>query len=117
MGTPQWDGVAKWINQIMLERAMCMLSSAGLEKRFWAEVVNTACYLINLGPHTGIECRIPSELQDDHEVIDVQEVTKNQEERVEDVQLESTETQRLDATERSIAKGRPRRVDVRPPEK
>ena len=57
------------------------------------------------------------ELQDDHEVIDVQEVTKNQEERVEDVQLESTETQRLDATERSIAKGRPRRVDVRPPEK
>lgn len=62
MGTPQWDGVAKWINQIMLERAMCMLSSAGLEKRFWAEVVNTACYLINLGPHTGIECRIPSEV-------------------------------------------------------
>ena len=39
-----------------------MLSSAGLEKRFWAEVVNTACYLINLGSHTGIECIIPSEV-------------------------------------------------------
>ena len=41
---------------------MCMLSSAGLEKRFWAEAVNTTCYLINFGPHTGIECRIPSEV-------------------------------------------------------
>ena len=61
-GTPQRDGVAKWINQIMLERAMCMLSSAGLEKRFWAEAVNTACYLINFGPHTSIECKIPSEV-------------------------------------------------------
>ena len=61
-GTPQRDGVAKWINQIMLERAMCMLSSAGLEKRFWAEAVNTACYLINLVPHIGIECMIPSEV-------------------------------------------------------
>ncbi|KAG5378388.1 hypothetical protein IGI04_026230 [Brassica rapa subsp. trilocularis] len=57
------------------------------------------------------------ELQDDHEVIDVQVLTENQEERVEDVQLGSTETQRLDATKRSIAKDRLRRVDVRPPER
>uniref|UniRef100_M4DF43 Uncharacterized protein n=1 Tax=Brassica campestris TaxID=3711 RepID=M4DF43_BRACM len=57
------------------------------------------------------------ELQDDHEVIDMQELTKNQEERVEDVQLEPTKTQRLDTTERSIAKDQPRRVDVRPPER
>ena len=39
-----------------------MLSNAGLEKRFWAEAVSTACYLINLGPHTRIECRIPNEV-------------------------------------------------------
>ena len=57
------------------------------------------------------------ELQDDHEVIDVQAHTENQEERVEDVQLESTKIQPLDATKRSIAKDRPRRVDVRPPER
>lgn len=184
-GTPQRDGVTKWINQIMLQRAMCMLSSVGLEKRFWAEAVNTACYLINFGSHTDIECKIPSEvwssrsakysllrvfmgygdgvkrytvwspsenrmvlsrngvfdeasmvrssgssseaekgstdkqveLQDDHEVIDVQAHTENQEERVEDVQLESTKVQPLDVTERSIVKDRPRRIDVRPPER
>ena len=57
------------------------------------------------------------ELQDDHEVINVQEHKKNQEERVEEVQLESTETQPPDATKRSIAKDRPRRVDVTPPER
>ena len=39
-----------------------MLLSAGLEKRFWAEAVNTACYLINFGPHAGIECMISSEV-------------------------------------------------------
>ena len=205
--TPQQNGVAERMNQTLLERARCMLSNAGLEKRFWAEAVNTACYLINLGPHTGIECRIPSEvwsgrsadysilrvfgctvyyhvsegkleprarkgvfmgygdgvkgyrvwspsenrvilsrnvvfdeasmvrsswssseaekgstdkqveLRDDHDVINVHEHTENQEERVEEVQLESTETQPPDATKRSIAKDPPRRVDVRPPER
>ena len=39
-----------------------MLSNAGLEKRFWVEAMNIACYLINLGPHTRIECRIPYEV-------------------------------------------------------
>ena len=54
--TPQQNGVAERMNQTLLERARCMLSNAGLEKRFWAEAVNTACYLINLGPHTWIKC-------------------------------------------------------------
>ena len=57
------------------------------------------------------------ELQDDHEVIDVQAHTENQEERVEDVQLESTKIQPLDVIERSIVKDQPRRVDVWPPER
>ena len=48
--TPQQNGVAERMNQTLLERARCMLSNAGLEKRFWAEAVNTACYLIN---HSG----------------------------------------------------------------
>lgn len=29
---------------------------------FWAEAVNTACYLINRGPHTGIDCKTPYEV-------------------------------------------------------
>ena len=30
--------------------------------RYWSEVVLTACYLINRGPHTRISCKIPYEL-------------------------------------------------------
>ena len=56
--TPQ----AERMNQTLLERVMCMLSNAGLEKMFWTEAVNMACYLINLGPHTWIECRITNEV-------------------------------------------------------
>ena len=39
-----------------------MLSNVGLARRFWAEVVNTACYLINRGPHTGIHLKTPCEM-------------------------------------------------------
>jgi transposase InsO family protein len=60
--TPQQNGVAERMNQTLLERARCMLSNSGLSKRFWAEAVNTACYLINRGPHTGIECKTPYEV-------------------------------------------------------
>ena len=60
--TPQQNGVAERMNQTLLERARCMLSNAGLPRSFWAEAVNTACYLINRAPHTGIECQIPYEV-------------------------------------------------------
>ncbi|KAL1556436.1 Retrovirus-related Pol polyprotein from transposon TNT 1-94 [Salvia divinorum] len=59
--TPQQNGVAERMNQTLLERARCMLFHAGLTRKFWAEAVNTACYLINRGPHTGIECKTPYE--------------------------------------------------------
>ncbi|KAL1540760.1 Retrovirus-related Pol polyprotein from transposon TNT 1-94 [Salvia divinorum] len=39
-----------------------MLFHAGLTRKFWAEAVNTACYLINCGPHTGIDCKTPYEV-------------------------------------------------------
>ncbi|KAL1569220.1 Retrovirus-related Pol polyprotein from transposon TNT 1-94 [Salvia divinorum] len=39
-----------------------MLFHAGLTRKFWAEAVNTACYLINRGPHTGIDCKTPYEV-------------------------------------------------------
>ena len=60
--TPQQNGVAERMNQTLLERARCMLSNAGLDRRFWAEAVSTACYLINRGPHTGIQCKTPMEM-------------------------------------------------------
>ncbi|KAJ4721450.1 Retrovirus-related Pol polyprotein from transposon TNT 1-94 [Melia azedarach] len=60
--TPQQNGVAERINQTLLERARCMLSNAELTRRFWAEAVSTACYLINRGPHTGINLKTPFEV-------------------------------------------------------
>ncbi|GAA0184262.1 hypothetical protein LIER_31550 [Lithospermum erythrorhizon] len=60
--TPQQNGVAERMNQTLLERTRCMLSNAGLTRMFWAEAVNTACYLINRGPHTGINLKTPIEL-------------------------------------------------------
>ncbi|KAL6187297.1 hypothetical protein ACLB2K_038697 [Fragaria x ananassa] len=56
------NGVAERMNQTLLERARCMLSNAGLERRFWVEAVSTACYLINRGPHTGIHLKTPYEM-------------------------------------------------------
>ncbi|KAJ4720195.1 Retrovirus-related Pol polyprotein from transposon TNT 1-94 [Melia azedarach] len=63
--TPQQNGVAERMNQTLLERARCMLSNAELTRRFWAEAVSTACYLINRGPHTGINLKTPFEVWSD----------------------------------------------------
>ncbi|CAM8964429.1 unnamed protein product [Rhodiola kirilowii] len=60
--TSQQNGMAECMNQTLLERARCMLSNVGLPKRFWAEAVSTACYLINHGPHTGIGGKTPYEV-------------------------------------------------------
>lgn len=47
---------------ISRERARYMLSNDGLENKFWPQAVITACYLINLGPYSGIKCRILNEV-------------------------------------------------------
>ena len=39
-----------------------MLSNSGLENNFWAEVVRTACYLINRSPTTALDGSIPEEV-------------------------------------------------------
>jgi len=39
-----------------------MVSNVGLTRTFLAEAVNTACYLINCGPYTGINLKTPYEL-------------------------------------------------------
>ncbi|KAK9133630.1 hypothetical protein Scep_013158 [Stephania cephalantha] len=59
--TPQQNGIAERMNRTIIERARSMLLSAGLPKQFWAEAVNTAAYLINRGPSTAIDCRLPEE--------------------------------------------------------
>nr|GEY06605.1 retrovirus-related Pol polyprotein from transposon TNT 1-94 [Tanacetum cinerariifolium] len=45
--TPQQNGVAERINRTLTEAARTMLTDLKLPTTFWAEVVNTACYVQN----------------------------------------------------------------------
>jgi hypothetical protein len=45
--TPQQNG---FVNKTSMEKARSMLSGTELGQEFWAEAVDTACYLINLSP-------------------------------------------------------------------
>nr|GEU66796.1 ribonuclease H-like domain-containing protein [Tanacetum cinerariifolium] len=45
--TPQQNGVAKRRNRSLIEAARIMLADAKLPVTFWAEAVNTACYVQN----------------------------------------------------------------------
>ena len=46
----------------LLERARYVLSNAGLSKCFWAEAVNTACYLVNRSPSIAIDFKTHEEV-------------------------------------------------------
>nr|GEX39347.1 putative ribonuclease H-like domain-containing protein [Tanacetum cinerariifolium] len=46
-GTPQQNGVAERINRTLIEAARTMLADAKLPVTFWAEAVNTVCYVQN----------------------------------------------------------------------
>ncbi|GKE21689.1 retrovirus-related pol polyprotein from transposon TNT 1-94, partial [Tanacetum coccineum] len=45
--TPQQNGVAESINKTLIEAAKTMLADSKLPTTFWAEAVNTACYVQN----------------------------------------------------------------------
>ena len=45
--TPQQNGVVERMNRTLMEKARSMLSGAELGQKFWAEAVDTACYLVN----------------------------------------------------------------------
>ncbi|GKF38435.1 retrovirus-related pol polyprotein from transposon TNT 1-94 [Tanacetum coccineum] len=45
--TPQQNGVAERKNRILIEATRIMLAGLKLPTTFWAEVVNTACYVQN----------------------------------------------------------------------
>nr|GEU58199.1 retrotransposable element Tf2 [Tanacetum cinerariifolium] len=58
--TPQQNGVAKRRNQSLIEAARTMLADAKLPVTFWAEAVNTSCYVQNrvlvIKPHNKTPC-------------------------------------------------------------
>ncbi|KAH9726184.1 hypothetical protein KPL70_008163 [Citrus sinensis] len=60
--TPQQNGVAERMNRTLLEKVRCMLSNAGLDKKFWAETVSYASHLVNRLPSAAIEGKTPMEM-------------------------------------------------------
>ena len=56
---PQHNGVVERINRIIFKKVRCMLKMTKQPKSFWAEVVQTACYLINRSPSVPLDFDIP----------------------------------------------------------
>lgn len=53
--TPEQNGVSERLNRTIVEKAKCLLFDGGIEKRFWAEAVNTAVYLRNRSLAAGLQ--------------------------------------------------------------
>jgi hypothetical protein len=53
--TPQQNGVAEHMNITIISKAHCILSNAGMSRRFWPEEASTACYLINRSPYIPLD--------------------------------------------------------------
>lgn len=60
--TPQQNGLAERMNRTIEEKVRCMLFDANLKKKFWAEAVNTAVYIINRSIASGLINKSPEEV-------------------------------------------------------
>ncbi|GJY31580.1 putative ribonuclease H-like domain-containing protein [Tanacetum coccineum] len=60
--TPQQNGVAERKNRTLIEAAKTMLADSLLPNLFWAEAVNTACYVLNRVLVTKPQNKTPYEL-------------------------------------------------------
>lgn len=65
-GTPQQNGLAKRMNQTIMERVRCLLSDSNCLGHFWGEAVMTVCYFINRCPSTATNMVTPKEMWSDH---------------------------------------------------
>nr|GEV55292.1 copia LTR rider [Tanacetum cinerariifolium] len=50
------------MNRNLLERTLCLLLIAEVNRSFWAKALSTACYLTNRSPATAIYCKTPIEV-------------------------------------------------------
>jgi len=50
------------MSKTLMERERRMLSGAGLGQEFWAEVVETTCFLVNRSPSSALEDKTPKEV-------------------------------------------------------
>lgn len=60
--TPGQNGTAERMNRSIVEKARCLLFQENLEKRFWAEAVNTAIYIRNRSTVSGLGEKTPFEM-------------------------------------------------------
>ncbi|KAH9718140.1 hypothetical protein KPL71_022099 [Citrus sinensis] len=60
--TPQQNGVADRMNHTLLEKVRCMLSNAGLDKKFWVEAVSYTSHLVNRLSSAAIGGKTPMEI-------------------------------------------------------
>ena len=59
--TPQQNGVCERKNRTIMKMARCLLKKKRLSRRFWAEAVSCAVYLINRSPTRSLENCTPHE--------------------------------------------------------
>ncbi|CAF4947657.1 unnamed protein product [Pieris macdunnoughi] len=64
--TPEQNGVSERFNRTIVERSRCLLFEAKLDKSYWAEAVNTAVYLKNRSPASGLDQKTPIEVWTGH---------------------------------------------------
>ena len=50
------------MNRTIAKRAQCLRLNAVLEKKFWTEAVNMACYLINRSPKAVLDGKVAEEV-------------------------------------------------------
>lgn len=63
--TPEQNGVAERKNRIVIEMARSMLKEKAPPNQFWAEVVATSIYILNLSPTKAVQDQIPYEVWTD----------------------------------------------------
>ena len=57
--TPKLNGMVERINRTVMERARCMLVHAKFPKTFWAEVLMTTIYEVNMSLTDPLDGDIP----------------------------------------------------------
>ena len=45
--TPQQNGLAERMNRTLMDKVRCIMIQAKIPKNLWAEILNTACYLVH----------------------------------------------------------------------
>ena len=56
------SGIAECMNCTLVDKVWCILSTAGVDRHFWAEAIEYVCHLVNQLPSTTLEKKTPMEV-------------------------------------------------------